>query len=181
MINDDNIGKPRGKSIFYIGMFLAFFGDVLLIIINDTFFLSGMIAFMLMNFVYSAAFFCIHKLSFGRILPFVLSLASLSYLAYWFNGYLGNELGDYQMPILGYMISLAIMISFSINITTSQKYCIVAINWLIPGTLVFLIENMLVALNKFHLGGNKDVYVLIMFTYGLAQYLMVKGIRRIYL
>ncbi len=181
MINDTNIGKPHGKSIFYIGLFLAFFGDVLLIVINDTFFLSGMIAFLLMNLVYSTAFFFINKLSIQKIIPFVLSIGILSYLAYWFNGFLGNEMGDYQLPILGYMISLSIMISSSINIITNIDYRPIAINWLIPGTLVFLIENILVALNKFHWGGNKDVYVVIMFTYGLAQYLIVKGIRRVYL
>ena len=181
MINDNNIGQPKGKSIFYIGMFLAFFGDVLLIIINDTFFLSGMIAFMLMNLVYSAAFLCINQLQFKKILPFVFSIAMLSYLAYWFNGFLANEMGNYQMPILGYMISLSIMISCAVNIIMKEKYRAIAITWLIPGTIVFLIENMLVALNKFHWGGDKNVYVVIMFTYGLAQYLIVKGIRRIYL
>jgi uncharacterized membrane protein YhhN len=56
LLKDGNIGKPIGKSIFYIGLFLAFFGDVLLIIINDTFFLAGMIAFMLMNIFYSISF-----------------------------------------------------------------------------------------------------------------------------
>ena len=181
MINDDNIGQPKGKSVFYIGMFLAFFGDVLLIIINDTFFLSGMIAFLLMNLVYSVAFLLINPIQLKKMIPFVLSIAILFYLAYLFNRLLANEMGDYQMPILGYMISLSIMIACCVNIITSAPYRSIAVNWLIPGTIVFLIEYMLLALNKFHWGGNKDVYVVIMFTYGLAQYLMVKGIRRVYL
>ncbi len=53
LLTDKNIGKPTGKLFFDKGLTLAFFGDVFFITINDTFFLTGMIACMLMNIFYS--------------------------------------------------------------------------------------------------------------------------------
>src|SRR3569623_44433 len=76
-LHDDNIGSPAPKFIFYIGLFLAYFGDVLLILINDTFFLSGMIAFMLMNITYSISFLLMTPIRLKKILPALLTFIAL--------------------------------------------------------------------------------------------------------
>jgi uncharacterized membrane protein YhhN len=177
LLKDGNIGKPTGKALFYIGLFLAFFGDVLLILINDTFFLSGMIAFMLMNIFYSLSFLCLSPFKLKKSLPFFLALAVLAVLAVKIYGALAEEMGDYRMPVLIYLFSLIFMIGFAINITNNKEHRKTAFRFLIPGAVIFMIENILVAINMFHLGGNKDVYVAVMATYGTAQYLIVKGMR----
>ena len=46
--------------------------------------------------------------------------------------------------------------------------------------LGLLIENILVAYNLFHWGKDKDIYIIIMLTYGTAQFLLVKGIPKVY-
>jgi uncharacterized membrane protein YhhN len=181
LLKDGNIGKPLGKSLFYIGLFLAFFGDVLLIIINDTFLLSGMIAFMLMNIFYSISFLYLNKLRLRKILPFIVSLILLSFIANWIFRFLADEMGDYRMPVMIYQFTICLMIACAINILASERYKKIAFTFLVPGALIFMIENILIAFNWFHWGGDKDIYIAVMFTYGSAQYLMVKGILKAYL
>jgi uncharacterized membrane protein YhhN len=180
LLKDGNIGKPTGKAFFYIGLFLAFFGDVLLILINDTFFLSGMIAFMLMNVFYSISFLHLSPFRIKKSLPFFITLACLAALALWIYGSLAEEMGDYRMPVMIYLFSLVFMIGFAINITINPQHRKTAFRFLIPGAVIFMIENILVAVNMFHLGGNKDVYIAVMVTYGIAQYLIVMGMREAY-
>lgn len=181
LIKDDSIGKPVGKSIFYIGLFLALFGDVLLIIINDTFFLAGMIAFMLMNIFYSISFACFNKPGLKSILPFFLTIVVLCGIAIPIFGYLGPKMGDYHMPVMIYQFTLILMVAFAVNVLGSEKYRKIALYYLIPGALIFMIENILVAFNLFDWDRNKDVYIIIMATYGTAQYLIVRGIQKAYL
>lgn len=180
ILHDHNIGRPAGKFIFYIGLVMAFFGDVLLIFINDTFFLSGMVAFMLMNLLYSISFLYLNRISLRSLLPISLMMVLLFFTSYAFYGFLGEELGDYGMPVLIYIITLSIMLILAVNVAGNDAYRKAATSYLIPGTLIFLLENILVAANKFHFDRNKDLFVLIMFLYGLAQYLMVKGIAKAY-
>jgi len=180
LLKDGNIGKPAGKSMFYIGLFLAFFGDVLLIIINDTFLLSGMIAFMLMNIFYSVSFLYLNKIRFRKILPFVLSLILLSIIAMGIYGFLKNEMGDYRMPVMIYLFTICFMIATAVNVVSDEQYKKIAYTYLVPGALIFMIENILIAFNWFHWGGDKNIYIAVMFTYGSAQYLMVKGILKAY-
>ncbi|MEO8174272.1 MAG: lysoplasmalogenase [Sediminibacterium sp.] len=181
LLKDENIGKPIGKSIFYIGLFLALFGDVLLIIINDTFFLAGMIAFMLMNIFYSISFACLSKPRLKSILSFCLTILLLTALAIPIFGYLSPKMGDYRMPVMIYQFTLVLMVAFAVNILGSDRYRKVALRYLVPGAVIFLIENILVAYNLFAWDRNKDVYIIIMLTYGTAQYLMVRGILKAYL
>ncbi|MDB5209830.1 MAG: lysoplasmalogenase [Sediminibacterium sp.] len=180
LLKDGNIGRPVGKAMFYVGLFLAFFGDVLLILINDTFFLSGMIAFMLMNLFYSLSFVCLHKPNLRSILPFLVTMALLLTLGFVIYRFLEEEMGDYRMPVMVYLFTLSLMIAFAVNIALKKQYRKVALYYLIPGAVIFMIENILVAFNRFHWGSDKDVYIAVMATYGTAQYLMVKGILKAY-
>lgn len=181
LLHDNNIGYPRGKFIYYVGLILAFFGDVMLILINDTFFLSGMIAFMLMNLLYSFSFLQMNRLSRSSILPLTITIAFLAFIANAFYQLMAAEMGAYKLPVLAYMFTLSVMVALAINVAGNMRYRRAAISYLIPGVLVFLVENVLVAANKFHYDRDKDIFVIVMLTYGLAQYLIVKGIQKIYL
>ena len=181
LLQDNNIGYPKGKFIYYVGLILAFFGDVMLILINDTFFLSGMIAFMLMNLLYSFSFLQMNRLSKSSILPLSITLAFLAFIAHAFYRFLEADMGRYKIPVLAYMVTIAVMVAFAVNVAGNMRYRRAAISYLIPGVLVFLVENVLVAANKFHYDRDKDIFVVVMLTYGLAQYLIVKGMQKIYL
>ncbi|MDE3253046.1 MAG: lysoplasmalogenase [Bacteroidota bacterium] len=180
-LNDEYIGSPVGKVLFYIGLFLAFFGDILLILINDTFFLSGMIAFMLMNVSYSISLTYIQPLQLKRWLPLSLTALVLALVAYTFHQMMKDELGQYAMPVNLYMVTVAIMVLLAVNVVFNKEKRKIALQYLIPGVLIFLVENVLVAVNKFHFDHQKDIFALVMFLYGLAQFLLVMGFAKIYL
>jgi uncharacterized membrane protein YhhN len=181
LLHDNNIGYPKGKFIYYVGLILAFFGDVMLILINDTFFLSGMIAFMLMNLLFSFSFLQMNRISKNSLLPMSITLAFLAFIAHAFYRFLEADMGGYKIPVLVYMFTIAIMVAFAVNVAGNIRYRRAAISYLIPGVLVFLVENVLVAANKFHYDRDKDIFVIVMLTYGLAQYLIVKGMQKVYL
>lgn len=180
LLTDKNIGKPVGKLLFYIGLFFAFFGDVFLVIINDTFFLTGMIAFMLMNTFYSISFLQLNKFRIGKSWPVIIITVMLLIIGYDLFRFLKDDMGDYKIPVMIYMFTVSVMIIAAVNIAGNIQYRKVALNYFIPGAFVFLIENVLLSLNKFHFEGNKDIYLTVMVTYGVAQYLLVKGVSKAY-
>jgi hypothetical protein len=59
-------------------------------------------------------------------------------------------------------------------------YQSLAVRTFIPGAFIFLVENTLIALNRFHFNSDKNIYVAVMLTYGIAQYLLVRGIAKAY-
>lgn len=181
LVHDNNIGVPIGKFIFYVGMFLALFGDVLLISINDTFFLSGMIAFMLMNLCYSWSFIKLQPLSRRNAVPMSTGMVLMLLIGYFFYDFLAVKMGAYGIPVLAYMFTVSLMVLAAINMAWSEKYRFAAFRYFIPGAIIFMVENAFVALNLFQFNKDKDVYIGIMFTYGLAQYFFIKGVRKTYL
>jgi uncharacterized membrane protein YhhN len=181
LVRDTNIGRPLGKFVFYVGMFLALFGDVLLIAINDTFFLSGMIAFMLMNLCFTWAFIKLEPLHWRKTVPLLITTAILFFIGDWFYHFLADEMGDYAIPVLIYMITVSLMTLAAVNIASGRTYRATALQYFIPGALVFMVENAFVALNRFHFDNDKNIYIGIMFGYGLAQFLFTKGVEKSYL
>lgn len=181
-LRDSNIGKPFGKLIFFIGLFLAFLGDVLQVVINnEIFFISSLVAFMLMNTCYSIAFLSMDKKVYRHPWIFLLSCLVLAFIARWFIHFLGDEnLGDYKMPLILYIFTLCLMISLAVSLINSDPFKKIALNWLIPGAIIFMIQNMLLATNLFRFGGQHKLYVLSVIPYGIAQYLIAKGMRKVY-
>ena len=181
LVRDNNIGQSAGKFVFYVGLFLALFGDVLLIAINDTFFLSGMIIFMAMNICYAISFLCLKGFEWRKPgIPLVVA-AALFCVGYALLHFLDKDLGDYRMPIIVYMVTVSLMIVAAFNLLTDAGLRPVAIRYFIPGAVIFLEENLLVALNKFHFDSNKYLFIVVMITYAAAQYLFTLGIRKTYL
>ncbi|MES2329870.1 MAG: lysoplasmalogenase [Bacteroidota bacterium] len=181
-LKDNNIGKPFGKLIFFIGLFLAFLGDVLQIVINnEIFFISSLVAFMLMNTCYSISFFSMDRKMYRRPWLFLASSAILVIIAWFFIRFLGdNNLGDYKMPLILYICTLCVMISLAVSLINSESYKKTAKHWLMPGAIIFMIQNMLLAANLFRFGGDSKFYVLTVIPYGVAQYMIVKGMQEVW-
>ena len=181
LLRDNNIGRPAGKFVFYVGLFLALFGDILLITVNVTFFLSGMIVFMVMNLCYAFCFYQLSRLRTSTILPFVFTALILAGIGYWLFSFLGDRLGDYRIPIIIYMVTVSVMICLAVNIVVNPVYRSAALQYFIPGSLVFLCENLLVAVNRFYFESNKNLYIPVIISYAFAQFLFAKGIQKAFL
>ena len=89
-------------------------------------------------------------------------------------------MGDYKIPVMIYRFTVSVMKIAAVTIAGNNQYRKVTLNYFIPVAFIFLIENVLVAVNKFHFEGNKDIYLAVMVTYGVAQYFSVKGVPKAY-
>ncbi|WP_078831595.1 lysoplasmalogenase [Sediminibacterium ginsengisoli] len=176
--NPENSAVPR--RFFYAGLGFALVGDMLLIIVNTTFFLSGMIAFILMMLCYSIFFLRlqpVRRMGIKKILITLCCYGSAAVAAYHF---LAAELGKYKWPVFIYMFIIACMAAIAVNLTTSLRYGMAAMQRFVPACLVFTLSNTLLALNRFYWHGGNKVYILVMITYGVAQYLFVTGMAKCY-
>ncbi len=175
LINDKQIGKPYFKLYFYIGLLFAYFGDIFLIIVSDTFFLTGMIAFLLMIICYSLYFFrYVHFAK--KDFPFLLlQIIVIGAIAYNLFGILDQGLGFYRIHIIVYIVFISILFLLIINSARNPAIKPTVIRYFIPAISSFVVQNCLIVLNKFQDGliGDNNGFVLTI--YCLSQFLFVKG------
>lgn len=183
LLNDDNIANPPAKLFFYGGLFLAFLGDVCqLVIQNQLFFISSLVAFMLMNICYSIAFYNLNRKGLKRPFPFLLTSLLLLIMAYVFLQILGDRVaGGYRFPLIMYMSTLIAMTALVINAANSEENYEVVVRYLLPGVLMFIIQNVIFAWNLFGEGGQSQGFVYSIIPYSIAQFLLAKGILKLYL
>ena len=167
--------KPlKGMWRAYVGLFFSWIGDVLLIGEGPNFFLSGMIAFITAHVYYSLFFIQtvpVKKETAGVFYKALIGLCVVCVLLFVF---LRNALGAYQVPILLYMLFISLMASLAVHTTTSPAYKNFAIQTFVPGALLFVTSDALLATNKFY--AHLPILDLgVMLTYAGAQYFLTKG------
>ena len=154
----------RTQLIFLVALLAAFAGDVFLLFEGK--FVFGLIAFLIMQVLYSASFLRNYKTRnavhiFGVTL---ITLCSIIFHQLW------PMLDDLRIPVLIYIIAIAFMAySAFARDQKSDGY------WMVfAGTILFLISDTALALEQFM----KDIDVgkiTVMATYALAQFLIVSG------
>ena len=164
----------KGMWRAYLGLFFSWVGDVLLIGEGANFFLSGMIAFVTAHVYYSLFFIQtvpVKKESAGVFYKTLIGLCVVCVLLFVF---LRNALGAYQVPILLYMLFISLMASLAVHTTTNMHYKKFAIQTFVPGALLFVTSDAILATNKFY--AHLPVLDLaVMLTYAGAQYFLTKG------
>ncbi len=169
--------NTNGRKKIIPALFFSFLGDVFLLFEyrNPLFFIVGLIGFLVTHLFYISWF---RQLSISRkslikdhpylILVIITYTASLLYL-------LMPGLRELKIPVILYAIIISIMLymSFCISYSISKftRYLILA------GTISFVISDSLLALNKFYKPFSFAAPI-VMFTYCLAQYYIVKGFIR---
>jgi uncharacterized membrane protein YhhN len=162
------VKKP---NFWYVSaLFFSFWGDVLLLF-KDQFFVYGLASFLLAHIMYikiTASY--IKKVSLQKVvlvsLPFVVFLFSFLYLII-------DNLGEMKIPVIFYGVVISSFGVFSFLNYMQEKNT--ANSWLFLGTIIFIISDSLIALNKFH--EPKEFYTIsIMLTYIIAQYLICRAI-----
>ena len=172
-----NVSGLPGKNLVMLGLFGSFLGDVLLI--NKSLFIPGMIAFM-MTHVFNILFFTkIYGPSQPRSTKlYVSSLLLILFCCFIYLQLKDGTKGNLIYPILAYMILICTSTLMVIHISNYSPVKIFANTFWIPGMLFFLTSDAILALNKFNWALHtpiKNIGLLIMVTYGLAQLFMVKG------
>jgi uncharacterized membrane protein YhhN len=164
-----------GLNIFYlIAMLFGFIGDMLLVIINDLLFLPGMIAYMINLIFISVFFWQLQQFSFRQMIRPLLVITLLSIAGYLVFSFLGDRLRQFQIPVLCYMFFVTIAAALSINTTYHPQ--LKKTGWLFfAGAIVFVISNTILVINRFYLLWH-NLYIAVMLTYGIAQYLFARGV-----
>ena len=167
--------KPlKGMWRAYLGLFFSWVGDVLLIGEGPSFFLSGMIAFITAHVYYSLFFIQTVPVKKETAAVFYKTLIGLSVVCGVLFLLLRSALGAYQVPILLYMLFISLMASLAVHTTSNPAYKNFAIQTFVPGAILFVISDALLATNKFYT--HLPVFDLgVMLTYAGAQYFLTKG------
>ena len=169
---DNNPVKGMWRA--YLGLFFSWVGDVLLLGEGANFFLSGMIAFVTAHVYYSLFFIQTVPVKKETAGVFYKTLIGLSIVSGLLFIQLRNALGTYQVPILLYMLFISLMASLAVHTTTNDQYKKFAIQTFVPGALLFVTSDAILATNKFY--AHLPVLDLaVMLTYAGAQYFLTKG------
>lgn len=160
------------KKWILAALLFSWAGDILLMFqekITD-FFLFGLSAFLVAHIFYIIFFHSIRVKEGikGKLLLFIPVAVYYAVLIMWLSPYLG----DMQMPvtIYGIVISFMLMLALHMTLIRNKK----AGNLMVLGALFFVVSDSVLAVNKF-LQPFVPASFVIMSTYGLAQYLIVKG------
>jgi len=152
-------------------------GDVLLIFQEDypAFFLLGLASFLLAHICYIFAYSLAKNatsLSLSWSYWAILISILVIYLVVLFSK-IGLGLGSFLIPVIIYALTISCMLlaAFSRTGRTTR----ISFIYVVYGSSLFVFSDSLIALNKFsmpitHAG------LWIMLTYGIAQYLIIKGI-----
>ena len=171
-----NVFNKPGKNLVMMSLFGSFLGDVFLI--SKSLFIPGMVAFMTTH-IFNIIFF---SKIYGLKQPksTILKVSSILLISFCVFIYfqLSSAIGPLIYPILVYMALICSAALMAIHIANHKPIKIIANNFWIPGMLFFIASDAILAFNKFDWSINdpiENIGLVVMITYGLAQFLLVKG------
>ncbi len=166
------------KNKLYILPFIAlvgsFMGDLLLAFEGSQFFLWGMLGFMVTHICNGYYFYSLHKLSIKQSKTAWVALLLLSIICSIVVYSIKDNLGAFLIPIIIYIALISIMAILASNLADSKLYKYAAVHYFIPGAILFVLSDGLLAINKFKLQ-DPSLDIFVMLTYGLAQLYLVMG------
>ena len=171
-----NVTNKPGKNIVMLGLFGSFLGDVFLI--SKSLFIPGMFAFMMTHVCNILFFSKLYSPKQPKSKIVLVSTFLLVCFCVFINFQLSGGMGNLIYPVLVYMALISSAALMAIHISNNKATKIIANNFWIPGMLFFLASDSILAFNKFDWSRNspvENIGLVIMITYGLAQFLFVKG------
>ena len=175
MIMTKGVNLPFKKWIL-LALVFSWFGDILLLFVEDytSFFLYGLIAFLISHVFYILAFSkVVHKpldVALFKRYPWML-LIPYGYAVYIYSE-LKSHLGEMALPVLIYMFVISTMLALAMS--RYGKVAMSSFLWILMGAVLFVASDTILAINKFHHSVAFAEY-LIMISYMLAQFFIVKG------
>lgn len=158
------------KRYLILALIFSLAGDIFLLFPNENsrYFIGGLLSFLLAHIMYISAFFRLRN--FTSTKTFFATMVMLFYAMVIFK-FIGGNLGELLPYVIIYMVVLLLMVltAFVRNNTVLESYTLV-----FTGAVLFMISDSLLALNKFY-STFAFADLLIMFTYGYAQFLIIYG------
>lgn len=153
-------------------LFFSWVGDILLLFQpkDEGFFLGGLASFLLAHIFYILFF---HSIRVREVITgkwWLLLIVAVYYAFLLFL--LSNQLGGMEVPVkvYGAVISFMFILALHLLWLRNKK----AGGMLMAGALLFVISDSVLAIDKFYQSFN-GAGLVIMLTYGLAQFFIVRG------
>ena len=180
----------RSKLLISFSLLFCFAGDYLLLNQDDkTYFTLGVTCFLLAQICYGIFFYRLKPFSGKRIIAIiVLSLFIVGYLAVLLSSLWKNISGmGFEVPIVTYSLVIGFMVLTALYTAAGKRIRKLAWQNFVPGAILFLTSDTLLAVDKFYLYGDKGFQtsthllfsIIVMVTYAFAQLLIVYGASRI--
>jgi uncharacterized membrane protein YhhN len=161
----------NGRLFIYLALIFSAIGDVFLMFDEQIMFLSGLGSFALAHLFFIIFFVKQVEIKDKAFKPLIIipMIGYISFLIYTIYNYLG----DLKPFVIGYAIIIATMLYAVVllkNSFNSSAYLMTVI-----GALFFIVSDSLLALNMFG-HAFKFAGFWVMFTYIIAQFLIIRGI-----
>jgi uncharacterized membrane protein YhhN len=154
------------------GLFFGFIGDLALMGRNKIFFAIGLCAFLVGHLFYTLVF--LQSIQYFEAVPYWFFIFLIPYILYGYRilKILSPNLGKTIVPVVVYMCAILIM-SFTSLCRIWNGF---TLQFVLPfvGSLFFIASDSVLSYNKFD-DPSKNYETTIMFTYILAQVLIVAG------
>jgi uncharacterized membrane protein YhhN len=161
---------------FYIliALFFSWLGDLLLLLEQKDalYFIPGLASFLLAHIMYILFFLRVRRAAPAKKSWNIFITAAVSIYSSLLFLFLRPHLGDLKIPVGCYAIVISLMLLCTIH--AFNKTDGIAGYWCIAGAVFFVISDSLLAAHKFY-HPYAATAILIMFTYGLAQFAIAKG------
>lgn len=162
------------QRLLLMALFFAWAGDILLMFQEDndsTFFLLGLSAFLIAHIYYIGLFHRIRTKENVRDRWWWLPLIAAYYAV--LIAMLYPHLGGMKIPVLIYGLVISFMLLQAMHMLYVKKIR-TAGQFMAMGAALFILSDSILAINKFY-SPFAEAGMAIMFTYGLAQVLIVTG------
>lgn len=176
LISQNDTQAFKGKWLVLMAMFGSFLGDVLLSYNN--LFILGMVAFMTTHIFNIIQFNKINGIGQNKSKKFLAFLVLLGVFCCFIFIQLKPAMGSLIYPVLVYMILICSAALMSIHAGGNSKGELISKLFWFPGMLFFISSDAVLAFNKFDWSIHhpiKNIGLVTMLTYGIAQLLLVKG------
>ena len=172
-------GNFPTKKFLLTALIFSWIGDIILLFTNkgELYFIFGLVAFLLSHLVYIILFSKQQntRTNNNKAVFWIGILTILAYFVLMIDT-LFPKLGPLKIPVLVYAVVITTMLFFAFK--GSLKWSIPANNYILIGAMVFVSSDSILAFNKFYAPIDHASFF-IMFTYCLAQYLIVTGILKL--
>ena len=164
------------KRLILIALLFSWFGDLFLMIDEKypLLFIFGLASFLISHLLYIFAF---NQTAHPPLdVPLIKKHPWIIFLLIVFGIYvfkaLQPGLGEMVVPVIVYLIAILAMFLFALN--RWGKVSNPSFLWITFGALLFILSDSILAFDKFH-EHIKNAHLIIMATYMLAQYAIVRG------
>lgn len=157
------------RNFIFTAIIFSWWGDVFLLF--PDFFIPGLISFLLAHILYTGFFLTVKPKPRPGYREWIAALLVLAY-AGSFLRFLYPQLGALQIPVIAYTVVITTMLlsalfAFGLKKAIWSKLCV-------GGATLFVLSDSILATEKFYLSFPGSS-LLVMLTYGLAQWMIVDG------